>query len=141
MIRILMIVQNSIQNFSHYQLGYVEIRRSSQIFQLIAKDYSTWDTPTFFNAVLEPRPSEVIIPMPTLWNTSKELYQGCFRYYLNKFLYNYSLFQLRYFYVNFVSRNSSQCAEGSLNNIAKPLTETFFTGLMCMFQGFRMCIV
>ena len=34
----------------------------------------------------------------------------------------------------------AQCAERMLNEIAKPLNETF-TGLMCMLQGFRICFV
>ena len=42
--------------------------------------------------------------------------------------------------LNTVHHSTSQCAEGILNKIAKPLNETF-TGLMCMLQGFRMIFV
>ena len=41
---------------------------------------------------------------------------------------------LIYFYID------TQCAEGILNKIAKPLNETF-TGLFCMLQGFRICFI
>merc|ERR1719510_1198163 len=39
-------------------------------FARIFKPLPTWDTPTFSNVVLEPRPSVATIQTPTSWSTS-----------------------------------------------------------------------
>ena len=43
-------------------------------------------------------------------------------------------------YYNWGSNEITQCAERILNEIGKPLNETF-TGLMCILQGLRICFV